>query len=222
MKHEELLAILADIKILDRLFVVTPTGWKAGPDATYGWHLQVTYNEADVDTGKIEQQYSRKWYIADDATESDVVDTAFAAVMRSYDHVVQEHFTYKGKRIFSPHFTVEQRLSMATACPVCQGPHSDMKHRAVRANEDLQRETESVLAIFENWLRHERFEQVDELLRIARIADSAPSTIIAVLSITHPAKDKLKHREAFLARAEKQLREELGDDRANDLLKNRR
>jgi hypothetical protein len=109
---EQILAILADIKIFDRLFKVAPVINHAGGQTTYGWHLQVTYNEADIDTGKLEQQESRRWYIGGDATESDVIDTAFAAVMRSYDHVVQEHFTYKGKRVFSPHFTIDQRLAM--------------------------------------------------------------------------------------------------------------
>lgn len=33
--------------------------------------------------------------------------------MRSYDHVVQEHFTYFGRRVYSPHFPIESRMDMA-------------------------------------------------------------------------------------------------------------
>lgn len=221
MKHEELLAILADIKIFDRLFIVKPAKCHPtfdehdnGVRPTYGWHLQVTYNEADVDTGKIEQQYGRKWYVADDATESDVVDTAFAAVMRSYDHVVQEHFTYKGRRVFSPHFTIEQRFAMATV--------NEAVRASDRAAQSEQSETEAVLAGFEHWLSQGMFTQVDDLLRSVRIEKLSAASLVAILSITFHGKDKLKDRDAFVRRVEDRLKSELGDDRASDLLKSRR
>jgi hypothetical protein len=219
VKHEQLIAILADIKILDRRFIVTPAQCHPtfdehdnGARPTYGWHLQVTYNEADVDTGKVEQQYSRKWYIADDATESDVVDTAFAAVMRSYDHVVQEHFTYKGQRVFSPHFPIETRFAMAVV------------NKAVTQTsaESMQREVEGVLAAFEHFLNEGLFLSVDNDLKTFDVERVAPATLVAILSITSHAKDKLKHRDAFLARAEARLVATLGAERAEALLKSRR
>jgi len=141
MRLQELQEILDNIRIFDRKFVVTPVIVYPWPDdglrpaPIHGWHLQVCYDEPDVDTNKVEPQKSREWFISETATETDVVDTAFAAVMRSYDHVVKEHFTYKGLRIYSPHFTTAQRLAMAVPCPVCEGPHDDVKHRAVRAQE---------------------------------------------------------------------------------------
>jgi hypothetical protein len=137
MTKRRLCKILADIQIFDRLFEVTgPVTVQDDEGVTNGWHVQVCYYEPDVlkPNGNMELQKSRTWFIWEGASESEVVDTAFAAVMRSYDHVVQEHFTYKGKRIFSPHFTVGQRLSMATDCPVCNGPHDDNTHRQARAN----------------------------------------------------------------------------------------
>jgi hypothetical protein len=222
MTHEALFAILDNIKILDRRFIATPT--------SHGWHLQVTYNETDIDTGKLEQQCSRKWFISDEATESDVVDTAFAAVMRSYDHVVQEHFTYKGKRVFSPHFTIGQRLAMATSCPVCEGPHDDVKHREVRKLEVMtleqreQKQAENAVAGFEHWLHQDMFTQADELLMLYKnkIENWPPVVLLGILSITFPAKDRLKNHDDFLRRAEAKLRADLGDVRANDLLRHRR
>lgn len=228
MKHEQLLAILADIKILDRKFIATPWTGSVGVHASCGWHLQVTYSEIDIDTGKLEQQYSRKWFISDEATESDVVDTAFAAVMRSYDHVVQEHFTYKGKRVFSPHFTIGQRLAMATTCPVCEGPHEDAKHREVRIIEVMtpwqreQKQAEMAVAGFEHWLHQDMFAQADELLMLYKIENCPPAVLLGILSITFPAKDRLKNRADFLRRTETKLRADLGDVRANDLLRHRR
>lgn len=122
MTKHRLCQILADIQIFDRMFEVTgpveiqPSGVTTeDSDVTSGWHIQVCYHEPDIykPDGDAQLQKSRPWFIGEGASESDVVDTAFAAVMRSYDHVVKEHFTYKGKRVFSPHFTVEERLAMA-------------------------------------------------------------------------------------------------------------
>lgn len=116
MTKHKLAAILTEIKIFDRGFKISgPVTVQDDQDVTSGWHVQVCYYEPDVNNpdGDAELQESRAWFIPESASETDVVDTAFAAVMRSYDHVVKEHFTYKGKRVFSPHFTMEERLAMA-------------------------------------------------------------------------------------------------------------
>jgi hypothetical protein len=109
MTNEQLQEILSNISILDRKLVAH----EVVIGHNLGWHLQVQYMEADIFTGKLELQKSRKWLIEHDATESDVVETAFSAIMRSYDHVVKEHFLYKGKRVYSPHFDIADRLKMA-------------------------------------------------------------------------------------------------------------
>lgn len=116
MTTKDIEDIVSQIEIFDRKFEIkaihVPMG-NINTPIVVGWYLQVTYFEPDVDTGKVELQKSRKWLIELDASETDVVHTAFSAVMRSYDHVVQEHFMYKGKRIYSPHFSVEDRLKIA-------------------------------------------------------------------------------------------------------------
>lgn len=227
MRHETLLAILDNIKILDRRFIATPT--------THGWHLQVTYNEVDIETGALEQQYSRKWFISDEATETDVVDTAFACVMRSYDHVVQEHFTYKGHRVFSPHFTIQQRINAAIrqeaeaekercACGHdldYRDSHYRNMHNAT-CQAQAQKRVEDAIAGFEHWLHQNMFSQADELLTLYKIENCDPAMLLGILSITFHAKDRLKNRDDFLRRAEVRLRATLGDERADDLLRSRR
>jgi hypothetical protein len=213
MKHEQLLAILADIKIFDRLFIATPSD-------RGGWHLQVTYPEADVETGQIEPQYSRKWFIEPDATESDVVATAYAATRRSYKHVVQEHFTYKGHRVFSPHFTVDQRLRM---CEESDGVKRTQQIVEGKARRSIaQSITEVILGSFEFVLRMGKFDDADVLLTQLNIATLPPEALLSALSITFHAKDKLKNRETFLVQVEARLRADLGDVRTEDLLKHRR
>jgi hypothetical protein len=109
MTKERLKIHLSNIKCFDREFEITDVVY--GQDL--GWHLQVTYWEADIHTGKQQLQKSRKWLISHEDTETDVIHTVFAAVMRSYDHVVQEHFTYYGRRVYSPHWAIANRMEMA-------------------------------------------------------------------------------------------------------------
>ncbi len=110
MTRAALHLILANIKIFDREFVITD----APP---HGWFVQVRYIEADVDTGEPAEQLSRKWLVEPRETEGDVVRTVYAAVSRSYAHVVSEHFTYKGKRVFGPHISLD---AMLEACESIQ------------------------------------------------------------------------------------------------------
>lgn len=109
MTTEELNEIVSNIGIFDRKFNIE----EIIIGHNLGWYLQVVYFEPDIYTGEVELQKSRKWIIETEASETDVVHTAFAAVMRSYDHVVQEHFTYHGKRVYSPHFNVRDRMKIA-------------------------------------------------------------------------------------------------------------
>ena len=101
---EEVKAIVEGVQFMDRTFRVLPKG--------DGYLLQLQYMEADIHTGKEELQSSRKWYISPYATESEIVETAFACVQRSMLHVIGEHFLYKGRRVYSPHFLIEERLNL--------------------------------------------------------------------------------------------------------------
>lgn len=77
-----------------------------------GYLVQLEYDEEDIDTGDIELQRSRKWYVSPFATETEIVDSLFACVQRSMEHRAREHFTYDGERVHSPHFSLSARLQM--------------------------------------------------------------------------------------------------------------
>ena len=49
-------------------------------------------------------QKGRKWYISPYATNSEIVQTAFAAVLAWYEHEVRELFTFLGQSIYGPHW----------------------------------------------------------------------------------------------------------------------
>lgn len=78
-----------------------------------GYFVQITYWEPDIHTGEMDEQHGRKWYVSGWATESEVVQTCFAAAMASAEHQVREHFGYRPtadvppRAIFGPHFSSE-------------------------------------------------------------------------------------------------------------------
>jgi hypothetical protein len=72
-----------------------------------GIHLQATYLDADIVTGEPAVQHTRKWLLSPHMTRSEIVQTCFKLVMTSMEHRAREGFTYRGKRVFGPHFDVE-------------------------------------------------------------------------------------------------------------------
>jgi hypothetical protein len=70
-------------------------------------YLQAYYVEPDIVSGKPETQHTRKWQLSEHMVKSEIVQTAFKCVITSAEHRVREHFLYKGKRIFGPHFDVD-------------------------------------------------------------------------------------------------------------------
>lgn len=106
MTIDQVRTIVAHIIFRNEWFEVTEKG--------DGFLLQLQYEEPDVDTGEVEIQRARKWYLSSHATESEVVRTAFAACMMSAEHRVREHFLYACKRIFGPHISVEALSELST------------------------------------------------------------------------------------------------------------
>jgi hypothetical protein len=76
--------------------------------------LSAWYVEPDIETSRPEQQITRKWFISEHATRSEIVQTALKCVLTSAEHRVRESFTYHGRRVFGPHFDVEQLAELAT------------------------------------------------------------------------------------------------------------
>ena len=61
-----------------------------------GFYIQLRYTEPDIETGQPELQHARKWYISSYATKSEVVQTVLKACLTSAEHMIREHFKYKG------------------------------------------------------------------------------------------------------------------------------
>ena len=60
-------------------------------------------------------QKSRKWMLSPYMTKSEVIQTAFKAVMTAEEHEIRETFTYRNKCIFGPHFNVDALVRICAA-----------------------------------------------------------------------------------------------------------
>jgi hypothetical protein len=78
-----------------------------------GVMLMSTYVESDIGTGLPAMQRTRKWFISEHATASEIVQTALKCVLTSAEHRVRESFTYGGKRCYGPHFHVNALAAIA-------------------------------------------------------------------------------------------------------------
>ena len=109
LTKEHIQACLNDVEFLDRKFHVMEKG--------DGFLIQMSYMEADVEHPELgpQEQKTRKWYASPYMTESELVETVWAMVVRSQMHVTAEHFKYKGRRVYSPHFDVQARIEMCDA-----------------------------------------------------------------------------------------------------------
>jgi hypothetical protein len=92
-------AILKDISFQDYQFEVIAKG--------SALLLRAFYVEVDIASGQPSTQYTRKWTLSKHMTKSEFVQTAFKCVLTSAEHRTREHFKYRGKRVFSPHFDVD-------------------------------------------------------------------------------------------------------------------
>ena len=67
------------------------------------YSIRVRYIEADVDTGKEEVQLGRLWVFPAGQKTDQIVQTAFKALMTSYEHRIREHFLFRGTQVMGPH-----------------------------------------------------------------------------------------------------------------------
>jgi len=75
-------------------------------------YLQVRAEEPCSVTGDMHRWSSRKWFLSPHMTESEVVQTAFLAVMTAVEHETREAFTYAGHAIFSPHYDIHKLVAL--------------------------------------------------------------------------------------------------------------
>jgi hypothetical protein len=71
-----------------------------------GYLLQWTFLGKDTTKpldNQLYMQYCREWFISHDATETQLIRTAWLAVQQAMMHEAAELFLYNGIRLFDPH-----------------------------------------------------------------------------------------------------------------------
>src|SRR5579864_7229094 len=84
-------------------------------------YLQLKWDSACVITGAFYKNTSRKWFLSEHMTKSELVQTAFKACLTAEEHEARENFKYKGEPIYGPHFNVDALHGL------CRDHHLDIR-----------------------------------------------------------------------------------------------
>lgn len=108
MNLTEAKQILGDVKFPGYTFRISGAFDIHQPTYLQGVFLAPCNDEPNV----TRPQHTRKWLLSQHMTRSELVQTAFKCALTSIEHEAREQFTYKGARIFGPHFNVEALVSV--------------------------------------------------------------------------------------------------------------
>jgi len=174
LTEAEIRTIVADVKYLDWELYVDKMG--------DGFYVQVRFDAPDSETGVIESQHCRKWYISKWMSETEVVDTVYKAVEAAVIHEMKESFTYRGNMIHNPHTSVAARM---IACHLTE-------HRAAPEPVKAIKKVANIGDI----LREARTKHNEENKQI--VAQNAPSTF----TVTKPGPKEATQLRPLGARSE--------------------
>lgn len=116
MTKDTIIDILSQVKYRDWQFHVEERGENI--------YLQVRFSEQCLCTKQLSPQAGRKWILSKWMTKSEVVTTAFKAVMTAEEHEIREKFRYRGRMIFGPHFDIEALWEAAPRIEVRPDPRT--------------------------------------------------------------------------------------------------
>lgn len=87
-----------------------------------GARLRAYYMDTDVETGVLERQNTRWWVISQHAVKSEIVQTMFKCIITSKEHFTREHFLYRGRPVFGPHFDIDALYEICERTDKRPGP----------------------------------------------------------------------------------------------------
>lgn len=83
-----------------------------------GFLIQATFMGIDVETGKVELQKCRKWYVSPHSCDSEIVRSVFLAVRQAEEHELCENFIYKGQQVYNPHLDMDMMADFIATKPL--------------------------------------------------------------------------------------------------------
>lgn len=99
--------LLEDVKYLNYEWEVREDPDLLKQGLGHGILIRARYLDADIYTGKEEMQYTAWASISIQSGLSRVVSGAMKLALTSAEHRCREAFTFKGRRVFGPHFAIE-------------------------------------------------------------------------------------------------------------------
>jgi hypothetical protein len=100
MTLDEIKGLIEQCSFFDYTFLIDERGGAI--------RLKARYWDKDIVTGLEETQHTREWLLSRFLTKSQIVQTAFKCCLTSMEHRAREGFKYRGKRVYGPHFDVDQ------------------------------------------------------------------------------------------------------------------
>lgn len=76
-------------------------------------HIRGEFTQPCAKTGEPTVWLTRRWYISDKATRSEIVQTCLKIVLTAAEHEARENFLYRGRAVFGPHLNVDVLWSIA-------------------------------------------------------------------------------------------------------------
>ncbi len=142
MNQAQITSLLCDVEYPGYTFTVTDNG---------RMYLQATFNAVCSKLGEPFVQYTRKWYISNEATRSEIVQTAFKCVLTSLEHEARESFKYRERSVFGPHIDVDALWSVCTQED--ERPLELMSDKPpIRSELDRRMEQDERMASLNNWV----------------------------------------------------------------------
>jgi hypothetical protein len=79
------------------------------PDQALSYHMRVSCKEGTCNvSGEPHSWNGRCWRLSEHMTPTEIVLTAFKAVLTALEHEAREQFTYKGVAVLDSHIDVEE------------------------------------------------------------------------------------------------------------------
>jgi hypothetical protein len=85
-------------------------------------YLQVEATTPCNVSGDVHTWKGRKWFISKHATKSEIVLTAFKALLTAQEHEAREKFLYRGRPILDPHYDVDALWNLRGMDPLDERP----------------------------------------------------------------------------------------------------
>lgn len=118
-RYDEILLLVAAVECKDFEFVVSYERTE-GRDRPY---LQIQCEDTCTQTGDDYRWHGRKWFLSLYMTDSEIVQTCWAAAKMAMEHELRETFKWEGQPIFRPHFDIKvlHDISRANRIDVREG-----------------------------------------------------------------------------------------------------